>query len=133
MGSMRRLNGNYAAAAATSEQGVALQRELGGALALAEVLGDAALVARERDYARAGTLLAESEARAQTLDGKAMVGMSDVARDQGDWGCASSAGEASLALFRAAGNALGTAFALHNLGLAAHGRGDFAGAQMLLE
>jgi non-specific serine/threonine protein kinase len=63
---------------------------------------------------------------------RALVGLSDVARDQGDAGRVVALCEESLTLLRETDDLPLTAYALHNLGLAAWYQGDHVRAERLL-
>jgi tetratricopeptide (TPR) repeat protein len=64
--------------------------------------------------------------------GRALVGLSDIARDRGDAEGVIGPGRQALALFREMGNASYTGVVLHNLGLAARHQGDYERAETLL-
>ena len=131
-----RAGGDYARATALLEESLARHRALGnresinrGGLGLS--LSRLALVLAEQGaYARATALYEECAALHRELhdregEGYALLGLGDIARDQGETERVRVYGEESLAIFRELGHPL-VGFALNNLALAAYLDGDLA-------
>jgi tetratricopeptide (TPR) repeat protein len=131
-----RAGGDYARATALLEESLARQRAVGnresikrGGLGLA--LARLALVLAERgERTRATTLYEECLALHRELGdregiGNALLGLGDLARDQGDTARVRAYCGETLALFRELGHTW-VGFSLNNLALAAHLDGDLA-------
>jgi tetratricopeptide (TPR) repeat protein len=123
--SLALLQGDYAAAAASAEQALAVARELGTPLYVANALSNlGAIVLAGGDHARAGPLLEEavSLARAvgdQRIAALALNNLGDLALTVGDYERAKPLFEESLALLEARGDAANVARSLFNLGAVA--------------
>jgi non-specific serine/threonine protein kinase len=131
-----RAGGDYVRATALLEESVARQRALGnresinrGGLGLS--LSRLALVLAEQgEYAQATALYEECVGLHRELhdregEGYALLGLGDIARDQGETGRVRVYCEEGLAIFRELGHPL-VGFALNNLALAACLDGDLA-------
>lgn len=123
--SLALLQGDYAAAASSAEQALAVARELGTPLYVANALSNlGAIVLAGGDHARAGPLLEEavSLARAvgdQRVAALALNNLGDLALTVGDYERAEPLFEESLALLKARGDAANVARSLFNLGAVA--------------
>jgi tetratricopeptide (TPR) repeat protein len=131
-----RAGGDYARATALLEESLARQRALGnresikrGGLGLS--LARLALALAEQGvYTRATALYEECLALHRELGdqegvGNALLGLGDIARDQGDTAGVAEYCEKTLAMFRALGHTW-VGFSLNNLALAAYLEGDLA-------
>jgi predicted ATPase/DNA-binding SARP family transcriptional activator len=123
--SLALLQGDYAAAAASAEQALAVARELGTPLYVANALSNlGAIVLAGGDHARAGPLLEEAVSLArevgdQRIAALAVNNLGDLALTVGDYERAEPLFEESLALLEARGDAANVARSLFNLGAVA--------------
>lgn len=128
------MQGDFAAARALHQEGLALARRRGDKKGAANALGNLGTVAIEQgDLAAARTLYQESLALMRVLDNKKGVatqlcGLGRIAEEQGDLAAARALHGESLALTRDLGDRQGTAVALGNLGNVVHREGDVAAA-----
>jgi predicted ATPase len=133
------LQGDYGAARALLERGLALFRELGDSAGSAASLGNLGDVARgQGDYTTARALYTESLALFRQLGdnwgiASALGHLGVVARVQGDYDAARALNEQSLALQRELGDKQGVAYSLGNLGIVAQEQGDYTAARALHE
>jgi len=137
-GALAHSQGDYARAAASTEECLILWRALGDQAGIAGALGTLALVHKSRgDYAAAMGLFEEALARWRALGQDLKVSMTlnnlgATAYDQGDFARFEGYVAASLIIKRALGDGPGIAIALFNLGEGARSRGDLARARALL-
>ena len=123
--SLALLQGDYAAAAASAEQALAVARELGTPLYIANALSNlGAIVLAGGDHARAGPLLEEAVSLArdvgdQRIAALALNNLGDLALTVGEYERAEPLFEESLALLEARGDAANVARSLFNLGAVA--------------
>jgi non-specific serine/threonine protein kinase len=131
--------GDYAAARALHEEGLALYRGLNNRPGVASALNNLAGVAmNEGDYLNAKTLFEESLCLRRELGDRRGIAVTLgnlglVAREQGDASSARLLHEQGLAIFREIGNRRGVAVALGNLGNVSRDLGDRAVAQASYE
>jgi non-specific serine/threonine protein kinase len=131
--------GDYTAARALLEEGLALYRELGDRHGVANGLNNLGTVAWMRgDYAAAHTLYGESRNLARELGDRwgvalALNSLGIVAWAQGDYVSARTFYDESLILKRQLDDQRGVADGLLNLGEVARAQGDYAAARALLE
>jgi predicted ATPase/DNA-binding SARP family transcriptional activator len=123
--SLALLQGDYAAAAASAEQALAVAREIGTSLYVANALSNlGAIVLAGGDHDRAGPLLVEAVALARIVGDRrvaalAINNLGDLALTVGDYERAEPLFEESLALLKARGDAANVARSLFNLGAVA--------------
>jgi predicted ATPase/class 3 adenylate cyclase/Tfp pilus assembly protein PilF len=138
-GVLANLQGDYAAARAFDEEGLAIVRELGDKQEMTPFLDNLGIMARQQgDYASARSLYEESLALRRETGDKRGIAMSldnlgIVFREQGDDASGRALYEESLALRREVGDKQGIAVALSNLGNALQSQGDYPAARSLLE
>ena len=131
--------GDYARATRFYEASLALYRELGDVMGVADSLNNLGVTVGEQgDNARATTLFEESLAlRRERGDtgriANSLNNLANIAFDQGAYERARTLYEESLALLRELGNQQGIAMALTNLGGVLSHQGDYARAQELHE
>jgi predicted ATPase/DNA-binding CsgD family transcriptional regulator len=131
--------GDYAAALALLDEGLALSRELGDKSAIAVAQQFRGLVRHaQRDFAEAIADLEESLALSQELGDDARVSgtlqyLADMAYEQGDLERATSLYEACLTLARERGNAHNVGSSSRGLGIVALARDDLERAIPLIE
>jgi predicted ATPase len=131
--------GDYAAAQALHEEGLAIGRELGDRQGIAWSLNNLGLVARLRgDYATARTLCAEALVTYRALGDRTREAfvlnhLGRVAYYQGDHAQARALHEQSLARRREMGDLWGVAHSLSDLADVALAQGDHTAARGLLE
>ena len=123
--SLALLQGDYAAAEASAEQALAVARELGAPLYVANALSNlGAIVLAGGGHDRAGPLLEEAVALARAVGDRrvaalAINNLGDLALTVGDYERAEPLFEESLALLKARGDAANVARSLFNLGAVA--------------
>jgi predicted ATPase/DNA-binding winged helix-turn-helix (wHTH) protein len=131
--------GDYPAAKAFHEEGLAIRRELGDRRGTAASLGNLGNVAlNQGDYPAARALLEESLAICRELGDRfnsaGLLGnLGGVAFRQGDYPTARALHEESLAIGRELGNPHSISMALSNVGHVALDQGDYPAARALLE
>jgi len=137
-GALAHSQGDYAGAAASTEESLILWRALEDRVGIAGALGTLAMVHKSRgDYAGATRLFEEALARWRALGQDLKVSMTlnnlgATAYDQGDFARFEGYVAESLIIKRTLGEQQGIAIALFNLGEGARSRGDFARARTLL-
>lgn len=137
-GALAHSQGDYAGAAASTEESLILWRALEDRTGIAGALGTLAMVHKSRgDYAAAMRLFEEALVRWRALGQDLKVSMTlnnlgATAYDQGDFARFEGYVAESLVIKRALGDQQGIAIALFNLGEGARSRGDFAQARALL-
>jgi non-specific serine/threonine protein kinase len=130
---------DYSAALAFLEKSLALRRQLGDRLGIADSLhGLGRVASRQGDFKRAAALFGEALAlftELRTRDGIAMAlnSLGLLAGYQGNYATARSLLQESLAIDRELGDRRGIAFAAGNLGVIALRQGDYAAARVLLK
>jgi predicted ATPase/class 3 adenylate cyclase/Tfp pilus assembly protein PilF len=131
--------GDYAAARALFEEGLAIQRELRDLRGIAGSLTSLGNVTHAQgDYAAARSLIEESLAIVRQLGDRpglanALINLGNVAYEQGDYAAAWSMFEESLKLLRQLGDKHSIAMSLNNLGSVAHVQGDLKAARSYYE
>jgi tetratricopeptide (TPR) repeat protein/transcriptional regulator with XRE-family HTH domain len=139
LGLVRRLTGDYPAAAQTLEQALGIYRDLGDRLGQAGVLGDLGLVRRTT-----GDYPAAAQAHEQALgiyrdlghrlgQANALSYLSDVRVATGEYPAAAQALEQALGIYRDLGDRLGQANALFVLGVVRRVTGEYPAAAQALE
>jgi tetratricopeptide (TPR) repeat protein/transcriptional regulator with XRE-family HTH domain len=139
LGLVRRLTGDYPAAAQTLEQALGIYRDLGDRLGQAGVLGDLGLVWRTT-----GDYPAAAQAHEQALgiyrdlghrlgQANALSYLSDVRVATGEYPAAAQALEQALGIYRDLGDRLGQANALFVLGVVRRVTGEYPAAAQALE
>jgi tetratricopeptide (TPR) repeat protein/transcriptional regulator with XRE-family HTH domain len=139
LGLVRRLTGDYPAAAQTLEQALGIYRDLGDRLGQAGVLGDLGLVRRTT-----GDYPAAAQAHEQALEiyrdighrlgqANALSYLSDVRVATGEYPAAAQALEQALGIYRDLGDRLGQANALFVLGVVRRVTGEYPAAAQALE
>jgi predicted ATPase/transcriptional regulator with XRE-family HTH domain/Tfp pilus assembly protein PilF len=138
-GALAWAQGDYVRATRFYEASLAMYRELGDVMGIADSLNNLGVTVGEQgDYARATTLYEESLAlRRERGDtggiANSLNNLANIAFDQGAYERARTLYEESLALLRELGNQQGIAMALTNLGGVLSHQGDYARAQELHE
>ncbi|HEX8219872.1 MAG TPA: tetratricopeptide repeat protein [Chloroflexia bacterium] len=133
------VQGDYEAATASLEEGLALYRRLGDRANVAGMLGNLGNIAKSQgDYDRARALQEESLAiRRESNDRQGMAAslanLGNVAQAQGDFTSARSLYEEGLGIARELGDNWGIATTLNNLGTVAHEQGDLEAARAFFE
>lgn len=136
-GTLARHQGDYAAAWALYDEGLAIWREIGDRLRIARVLSNMGGLAWYRGrYATARTLLEEALAIDKALGNDqdvadALLNLGLIAVEQGNPASARLLCEESLAICRTIGNRQSIAHALLNLGVIASEQRDFEAAREL--
>ena len=131
--------GDYLAARALLEEGLAIRRELGDRRGTAGSLSNLGVVAiNQGDYPAARALYQESLAIDREIGDRWSIAMSlnnlaNVVYRQGDYATARALHEESLAIRRGLGNKQCIAMSLTNLGVLAATQGDFPSARALNE
>jgi tetratricopeptide (TPR) repeat protein/transcriptional regulator with XRE-family HTH domain len=139
LGLVRRLTGDYPAAAQTLEQALGIYRDLGDRLGQAGALGDLGLVRRTT-----GDYPAAAQAHEQALgiyrdlghrlgQANALSYLSDVRVATGEYPAAAQALEQALGIYRDLGDRLGQANALFVLGVVRRVTGEYPAAAQALE
>ncbi len=138
-GVLARYEGDYAAARTLVEESVALYREAGDKLGIANSLSILGLITyAQGDYTAARTLHTESLALRRELGNKRGIATSLnnlglVAYEQGDYAETQAMYAESVGLYRDLGDKGSMASALNNVGNVAYNQGDFAAARNLYE
>ena len=138
-GTLAVYQGDYPAARALHEEGLAIRRELGDRSGIAASLGNLGNVAvNQSDYAAAKALHEESLAIRRELGDRFGIAvrlnnLGNVALAQGDYAAAMALHEEGLAIRRELGDRSGIATSLSNLGLVVLNQGDYPAARALLE
>jgi len=138
-GTLATYQGDYQAARALHEEGLAIRRELGDRSGIAASLGNLGNVAvNQSDYAAAKALHEESLAIRRELGDRFGIAvrlnnLGNVALAQGDYAAAMALHEEGLAIRRELGDRSGIATSLSNLGLVVLNQGDYPAARALLE
>ena len=138
-GALSHDQGDYPAAKALHEEGLAIRRELGDRRGTAASLGNLGNVAlNQGDYPAARALYEESLAILRELGDRynsaGLLGnLGGVAFRQGDYPAARVLHEESLAIGRELGNPYSIAMSLSNVGHVALDQGDYPAAKTLLE
>ncbi|HEY1437015.1 MAG TPA: tetratricopeptide repeat protein [Casimicrobiaceae bacterium] len=131
--------GDYPAARARHEEGLAIRRELGDRNGIAQSLANLGTVARyQGSFASARALHEESLAIRRELGSRGSIARSlnnlgNVALDQGDYPSARALHEEGLAIMRELGDRWSIATSLNNLGDVAYAQGDYPAARALYE
>ena len=139
LGSVRRLTGDYAGAAAVLEQALELYRQIGNRLGQAGALIELGRVRNMTgDYAEATVLLEQALELYQQVNDR--LGQADALNALGsvrlmtdDYAGAAAVLEQALELYRQIGNRIGQADALNELGGVRNMTGDYAGAAAVVE
>jgi len=138
-GTLATYQGDYPAARALHEEGLAISRELGNRSGIAASLGNLGNVAvNQGDYPAARALHEESLAIRRKLGDRFGIAvrlnnLGNVALAQGDYAAAMALHEEGLAIRRELGDRSGIATSLSNLGIVVLNQGDYPAARALLE
>jgi tetratricopeptide (TPR) repeat protein len=139
IGTLAKVQGDFARAQAAGEECLALRRALGDQSGIAAALNSLGNIASmQRDFTRARPLYEESLALRRALGDQrgiedALDNLGTMASMQGDFARARALIEESLSLTRASGDGQGMLYSLHNLGWVASEQGDFQRAELLLD
>jgi tetratricopeptide (TPR) repeat protein len=139
LGVVRRLTGDFPAAAQALEQALGIYRDLGDRLGQANALRElGGLRGLTGDYPTAAQALEQALGIYQDLgDGlgqaNALWNLGDVRRMTGDYPAAAQAAEQALGIYQDLGDRLGQANALYLLGLVRRLTGDYPAAAQALE
>jgi predicted ATPase/Tfp pilus assembly protein PilF len=139
IGVLAHSQGDYAAARAYQEEGLALRRTIGDREGMSKSLGNLGSVAlAQGDYVAACAYQEESLALKQALGDRRGIGNSlntlgNIAHSQGDFAAAQAYYAQSLILQRELGNRSGIAYALDNLGLGAWLQGNYTPAKAYIK
>ena len=138
-GTLALYQGDYSAAKALHEEGLAIRRELGDRSGIAGALGNLGNVAvNQGDYPTAKALHEESLAIRRELGDRFGIAvrlnnLGNVALAQCDYTAAKALHEEGLAIRRELGDRSGIATSLSNLGIVVLNQGDYPAARALLE
>jgi tetratricopeptide (TPR) repeat protein len=139
LGVVRRLTGDYPAAAQALEQALGIYRDLGDRLGQANALRElGALQELTGDYPAAAQVLEQALGIYRDLGDRlgqanALNDLGDVRRMTGDYPAAAQVLEQALGIYGAIGNRFGQANALNDLGVVRRLTGDYPAAAQLLE
>ena len=139
MGVMAERQGDYALEHTLHKESLAIRRELGDKVGIAQSLNGLGNVALyQGDYASARTLHEESLAIRRELGDKwgialSLSNLAVVASKQGDYASAGTLLEEGLAIRSELGDKYSIAQSLGNLGIVAHNQGNYTSARSLVE
>ena len=135
LGDVRRLTGDYPAAASALEQALSIYRDLGNPLGQANALTNlGAVLSRGGDYPAAASALEQALSIYRDLgnplgQANALTNLGDVRRLTGDYPAAASALERALSIYRDLGNRGGEATLLNDMGTLHRVSGDLDRAE----